>query len=79
VAAPTVGSPADVVAITPREFSRRYGVARSRVYELIASGEIEARRNSERILIPVASAERWFHSLPPYEPVERPRRVSAGS
>jgi excisionase family DNA binding protein len=77
---PTYKPADEAVAISAREFSHRYGISRSRAYELVAAGEIDAVRAGDRILILAESAERWFRSLPPYEgPIERPGRVVAGA
>jgi excisionase family DNA binding protein len=40
------------------------GISRSRLYELIASGEIEARKAGTKTLIVTDSVVRWINSLP---------------
>lgn len=40
------------------------GIGRSRLYELIAAGEIEARKAGAKTLIVTASVVRWLDSLP---------------
>jgi hypothetical protein len=42
----------------------RYGVGRSKLYELLAQGFIEARKCGSRTLISVASADSYFAALP---------------
>lgn len=57
------------VAYRPRDAARVLGIGRSRLYELIAAGEIRARKVSPQItLIPRAELERYLDSLPAYEP-----------
>jgi excisionase family DNA binding protein len=41
------------------------GVSRSRIYELLKSGELPSRKDGRRRLIPVAEIEKWFSRLPP--------------
>lgn len=40
------------------------GVSRSRLYELIAAGEIEARKAGTRTLVVTSSVIRWLDNLP---------------
>jgi hypothetical protein len=40
------------------------GISRSRLYELIASGEIEARKARAKTLVVTASVIGWLNSLP---------------
>ena len=56
-------------AVVPVAYSRKdaalaLGVSVWTVDELIASGEIEARRHGRRILVSAASMIEWFESLP---------------
>ena len=51
-------------ALTTKTFCNRYGVSRSRLYELIRDKHITAAKNGSRTLIPVVEAERWLASLP---------------
>jgi excisionase family DNA binding protein len=50
-----------------REFAQLTGLSRSRVYELVASGELRAVRIGGRILIDAEAAKAWFANLPDYE------------
>lgn len=52
------------LAVSAREAARLTGLSRSRVYELIAAGELEAVRSGARILIKLESVRTWFASLP---------------
>ncbi len=52
-------------AYTIKRFCRIYSTSRSKAYELMAAGKIQAVKNGKRTLIPVESAEAWFASLPP--------------
>lgn len=40
------------------------GISRSRLYELIKAGEIEARKAGTRTLVVTASVVRWLDNLP---------------
>jgi excisionase family DNA binding protein len=51
-------------AYTIKRFCRTYSTSRSKTYELIAAGALQAVKNGKRTLIPVESAERWLASLP---------------
>ena len=57
---PETGIP---VAVSIPHFQQRYDVGRTFTYDLIKSGEIEARKAGRRTLITVESAERWFARL----------------
>lgn len=50
--------------IKPREHVRIFGVGLTRTYELIALGELEARKDGRGTLISVESAERRIAKLP---------------
>jgi len=54
---PRMASVADTVRLS--------GISRSRLYELINSREIEARKAGRRTLIVTASVIRWLDNLPP--------------
>ena len=43
---------------------RVIGLGRSKLYQLIATGEIEAVKIGTRTLVPMASLERFIRSLP---------------
>lgn len=51
-------------ALDVRSFSRLYDVGRSKVFELLASRELQGKRFGGKVLISAAEAERWFNSLP---------------
>jgi hypothetical protein len=51
-------------AISIHRFGESYGPCRSKTYELIASGNIKARKIGRKTVIDVASAEDWYASLP---------------
>ena len=46
----------------------RYGICRTRVYELLNNGEIGAKKVGRSTLIPLAEAEAWAQRLPKYVP-----------
>lgn len=56
--------PADRRAFTVKEFGAAYGLGRSRTYEEIAAGRLEARKAGGRTLISAESAEIWWQALP---------------
>lgn len=43
----------------------RFGLPRTRVYELIAAGALEARKDGRAVLVNVASVLRYISALPP--------------
>ena len=51
-------------AYRPREFEVRYGIGHTKLYELIGSGQIVARKLGSATVIPHEEAERWVNSLP---------------
>ena len=51
-------------AFTLDEFSRRYGIGRTAVYEEINSGRLEARKRGTKTLIARSAARQWFANLP---------------
>lgn len=53
--------------ISIREYCDFYGGKRTRTYELIASGELEAVKDGARTMIIVESAERRAASLPRFK------------
>jgi excisionase family DNA binding protein len=52
------------VAMQPKDAARFIGLSRSRLYELIASGEIEARKVGARTIIPTASLRAFVAAAP---------------
>jgi excisionase family DNA binding protein len=60
-----------VVALSVPDFCRVYGIGRSKTYELIAAGVLEAKKVGAKTLIDRASAERWYASLPGFSPAPR--------
>jgi len=50
------------------EFSRAYSVSRSRVFDLIKSGDLKARKIGSKNVILADEAEAWLYSLPPSAP-----------
>lgn len=53
---------------TANGFCEAYGVSRTTLTEMLARGEIEAKKLGTRIRISKRAAEEWFDSLPSYEP-----------
>jgi hypothetical protein len=62
-------------ALTITAFCQGYGVGRSRCYEMIAAGSVEARKFGAKTLITRESAERWFQSLPGFSPAPRIQKM----
>ena len=52
---------------TVKQFCAAYGCGRTRCYDLIAAGKIEAVKDGPKTLIPVESAEAWAASLPRFK------------
>jgi hypothetical protein len=50
-----------------RAFCDAYSVGRTRTYDLIAQGKIEAVKDGLKTFIPVESAEAWAASLPRFK------------
>jgi excisionase family DNA binding protein len=50
--------------LTVTEFCARYGVGRTRLYELMKSGELDSRVFGRRRLITLESALAWSAGLP---------------
>jgi hypothetical protein len=50
-----------------RAFCDAYCVGRTRTYELIAAGKLQAVKNGPRTMIDVESAEQWAASLPRFK------------
>ena len=53
--------------ISIRDFCDAYGVGRTRTYDLIAAGKVQAYKNGPRTMIDVESAEQWAASLPRFK------------
>ncbi len=50
--------------LTVAEFGEMYGVGKTKTYELIKSGAIEARKSGTSTRIVASSAESWAATLP---------------
>jgi excisionase family DNA binding protein len=53
--------------LTVKQICSDYGIGRTRLYELIAQGKIEAVKSGSRTLILTESAEAWAQSLPRFK------------
>jgi hypothetical protein len=62
-------------AMSLRDFCAQYSVGRSKAYELLNAGAITARKADKSLLIDRGSAERWYASLPAYQPNRPPSRA----
>jgi hypothetical protein len=51
-------------AMTIRDFSSRYRIGRTLIYEEIAAGRLQARKVANRTLILQDEAEAWSRALP---------------
>jgi hypothetical protein len=58
-------------ALSIPAFCRVYGVGRSKTYELIGAGALEAKKLGAKTLIDRVSAEAWYRSLPEFSPAPR--------
>jgi excisionase family DNA binding protein len=54
------------LALRPTQAAKRAGVSRSRLYELLKRGEVEARRDGRCTLVLEASLRSWVASRPAY-------------
>jgi excisionase family DNA binding protein len=53
------------LALSPSELAESLGVGRSRIFQAIKDGELQARKAGSRTtIIDVAEGLRWFRSLP---------------
>lgn len=62
------------VMITVTQATVRWGIGKSKMYALFASGQIEARKIGTRTLVLVESGDQFFRNLPRFG-AENPRRV----
>jgi excisionase family DNA binding protein len=53
-------------AMTINVFCQTYGVGRTKTYDLLNAGEIQARKSGKLTLISRESAEHWYNRQPPY-------------
>jgi excisionase family DNA binding protein len=58
--------PIEPRTLSPLEAARRAGVSRSRIYELLKSGEILAVKDGSRTLVITASVDAWLDRLKPW-------------
>lgn len=52
------------VAFSAREAAARYGLSTEKIYLLIQSNDIAAKKVGTKYLIPVEELDRWYESLP---------------
>lgn len=52
------------LAVRPREAAQLVGLSRSQLYELMATGQIKARKQGVATLIEISELERYLASLP---------------
>lgn len=64
----------DVHFITLKQFCAVYACGKTKAYELIASGEIEAVRLGGALRVVAASAQRWAEQLPKKQSRQSPRK-----
>lgn len=50
--------------LSVREMAREIGICKTKIYEEMRAGRIQARKSGRRTLIPAAEAERYLLSLP---------------
>ena len=51
------------IATSVEEFARRYGLGRTKAFDLIRRRELQAVKVGRRTLVPIVAAEAWFASL----------------
>jgi len=54
-------------AYSVAEFCAAFPIKKSKLYELLAAGEIVARKSGRKTLIEAEEAARWLSSLPAYQ------------
>lgn len=54
------------ISISVNEALVRYGIGRTKLYELLGDGSLKAKKLGAKTLIDVASADVFFKSLPDY-------------
>ncbi len=54
----------EALFISAEHFRRRYDVGTTRLYELVASKRIDAKKFGRKLLIDVRSADEYFAALP---------------
>jgi hypothetical protein len=57
--------------LTVKEFLARYRMSRTKLYQLLATGQLTARKLGTRTLIEIDEAERWASTLPSYRSPKR--------
>ncbi len=62
--------------LSVKDFCSAYGLGRTRTYELIGSGAVEAVKDGAKTLITAESAERWAQSLPSFRSVKALKQAS---
>jgi len=63
----TIHSGTPTGAMPIRDFCRTYGIGRTKAYDLINSGNLDARKCGKATLIDRASVERWYATLPSFD------------
>lgn len=63
-------------AMTVDEFRSAYRIGLTRAYELIASGEIEARKVGRKTLVVTESVDAWFARQPAFVPASKLGRAA---
>jgi hypothetical protein len=64
-------SETQAIALSIPTFCRTYGIGRSKTYELIGAGTLEAKKFGSKTLIDCISAEAWYRGLPDFSPAQR--------
>ena len=52
------------IALSPAEAAAAIGLGRSKLYELMRAGEINAKKSGGRTIIPVSELQRFIDALP---------------
>lgn len=61
-------TPERKLSYTAKQVAQMTGLSRSTIYELIASGDLQAVQVGRRVLVRAESLEAWFSRLPDHEP-----------
>jgi len=68
---------ADIGALSVEQFCHWAGIGRTKVYEEIDAGRLEAKKFGRRTIIPLEAAKRWLAALPPVRVCKSSERSNA--
>ena len=66
-------------AYSTDDFCKAFSIGKTKLYEMLASGTINARKVDGRTIITHDEAERWLSALPSFTAAKRPGGPGRGS